>query len=217
MRRKLRKAEILRQFQVTHSMVSGQPQLVTRYTRSHCFDNLIPGDLIQIQRLTFEHWAVFRGWIQNEPYVIHYTKGDKKETKKKFLIKMEPLKSAIDRCKWRVNNGWDEDWKPFSSEGIVQRALDMVNKAGYSLFKNNCEHFAKYCRYGKKDSFQARAVRRTVPYVVTAEIGIVAAVFIPAALGIPIVGIPIVLAVGAVNAFAAYLASKHCPSVEQTE
>ena len=44
----------------------------------------------------------------------------------------------------------------FSREETVMRALNAVGseKGKYALPWNNCEHFANWCRYGKKSSLQ---------------------------------------------------------------
>jgi hypothetical protein len=41
-----------------------------------------------------------------------------------------------------------------ASEESVRLALDQVGEQGYSLTFNNCEHFATYCKTGRKDSRQ---------------------------------------------------------------
>ena len=42
----------------------------------------------------------------------------------------------------------------FSDEQIIANALSHVGDAGYSIIKNNCEHFANLCIFGKKISDQ---------------------------------------------------------------
>lgn len=37
---------------------------------------------------------------------------------------------------------------------VIQRAESRLNKVGYDLFENNCEHFATWCKIGKKKSKQ---------------------------------------------------------------
>ena len=38
---------------------------------------------------------------------------------------------------------------------IVSRALSKIGEEGYNLFFKNCEHFARWCRYGEEKSDQA--------------------------------------------------------------
>lgn len=42
----------------------------------------------------------------------------------------------------------------FDPNIVVQRATSMLNKPGYDLLNNNCEHFARWCKTGKKVSGQ---------------------------------------------------------------
>lgn len=41
---------------------------------------------------------------------------------------------------------------------VVRTAISMLNKSGYDLFSNNCEHFAHWCETGKKVSAQVNDV-----------------------------------------------------------
>lgn len=41
---------------------------------------------------------------------------------------------------------------------VVYRAMNKLNKAGYNLFNNNCEHFVHWCKTGKKSSKQINNV-----------------------------------------------------------
>lgn len=41
-------------------------------------------------------------------------------------------------------------------EASVARALELVGATGYHLWTNNCEHFAVYCKTGKRHSAQVR-------------------------------------------------------------
>lgn len=42
----------------------------------------------------------------------------------------------------------------FSDEAIINNALSHVGEDGYNILKNNCEHFANMCCFGKKMSSQ---------------------------------------------------------------
>lgn len=43
---------------------------------------------------------------------------------------------------------------PLSTDIVILRAESRLNKAGYDLFYNNCEHFATWCKTGNKKSEQ---------------------------------------------------------------
>ena len=42
------------------------------------------------------------------------------------------------------------------SDTVVGRALSLVGKRGYNLFRNNCEHFATWCKTGRHRSEQVK-------------------------------------------------------------
>jgi len=44
----------------------------------------------------------------------------------------------------------------YSAEETVQRALSRIGEEEYHLLKNNCEHFAIWCKTGKADSVQVK-------------------------------------------------------------
>jgi hypothetical protein len=52
--------------------------------------------------------------------------------------------------------------RAFAAEVVVERAVSQLGQSGYSLFGNNCEHFARWCLTGEHRSWQAeRAVAGT--------------------------------------------------------
>lgn len=54
--------------------------------------------------------------------------------------------------------------KCFLPEEVVQRAKSKLGQRGYDLFKNNCEHFANWCKTGHFYSQQAVDGERKVRY-----------------------------------------------------
>ena len=48
--------------------------------------------------------------------------------------------------------------KSYNPDEIVRRAYERLNRRGYSLLFNNCEHFAVYCATGEKRSQQVETV-----------------------------------------------------------
>ncbi len=58
-------------------------------------------------------------------------------------------------------------------EETLHLAEKHLDKTGYSLFRNNCEHFATYCKTGKKSSLQVKKYVRVG--VTIAAVGLVAA------------------------------------------
>lgn len=43
-----------------------------------------------------------------------------------------------------------------SAEDVIRAALSFLDTADYSLWRNNCEHFATFCKTGKPKSRQVR-------------------------------------------------------------
>jgi len=41
-------------------------------------------------------------------------------------------------------------------EDTIATAMAHVGQAGYQLWTNNCEHFARYCKTGRRESVQVR-------------------------------------------------------------
>ncbi|KAF7638305.1 LRAT domain-containing protein [Meloidogyne graminicola] len=63
------------------------------------------------------------------------------------------LVAGTDLC--RVNNSLDAQRRPFPPTIIVERALTKLGTGGYNVMHNNCEHFAKWCRYSLRESDQS--------------------------------------------------------------
>ena len=78
----------------------------------------------------------------------------------------------------------------FSSQLVVARAISKLGQSGYALLWNNCEHFAQWCKTGKKSSDQVSLVGKVGGSLLGS---IATGVFLPLA-------IPEVIGVGAVVA-----------------
>uniref|UniRef100_A0A803T1V6 LRAT domain-containing protein n=1 Tax=Anolis carolinensis TaxID=28377 RepID=A0A803T1V6_ANOCA len=119
-----------------------------------------PGDLIEIDRVLYKHWAVYI----DDGYVVHLVSDDAVRENpplslsvrtQKAVVKCQLLSEASGENKWRVNNKLDEEHKPKPIWEIVITALQMVGeKIDYNLLKMNCEHFATDLRYGHPESGQ---------------------------------------------------------------
>ncbi|KAL9845103.1 phospholipase A and acyltransferase 1-like isoform 2-T2 [Geothlypis trichas] len=120
-----------------------------------------PGDLIEIFRPLYQHWALY----VVDGYVIHVTDEEAssillssssiRATRAK--VKKELLKDVVKNHRWRVNNKYDCSRTPFPVEEIIQRAeLCVDREVPYNVVKGNCEHFVTMLRYGEGVSDQAR-------------------------------------------------------------
>ena len=52
--------------------------------------------------------------------------------------------------------------KKFSNDLIIERALSKIGEGNYNLLYNNCEHFANFCVFGKKESKQVDNIHEKI-------------------------------------------------------
>nr|XP_004051454.1 phospholipase A and acyltransferase 4 [Gorilla gorilla gorilla] len=115
-----------------------------------------PGDLIEIFRLGYEHWALYIG----DGYVIHLAPPSEypgagsssvfSVLSNSAEVKRERLEDVVGGCCYRVNNSLDHEYQPRPVEVIISSAKEMVGqKMKYSIVSRNCEHFVTQLRYGK--------------------------------------------------------------------
>ena len=152
-----------------------------RLTRT---DFLEPGDVIGVARKNalniYEHYAVYIG----KEKVVHYSAtgadvGDRvavridtlqnflKKDKEYFVLFFE--KSGLVPHKIQAQTSFNmsdtdyngsiglkktRNFKLYSPEETVTRALSRVGEDKYSLLLNNCEHFAIWCKTGVSESYQ---------------------------------------------------------------
>ncbi|XP_031557105.1 phospholipase A and acyltransferase 2-like [Actinia tenebrosa] len=125
------------------------------------------GDLLVFKRSIYKHYAVNIG----DGEIVHLTSDlDNDLTgfvrglsidccsstqEGNAVVKREPyilFKKSGDRVTV------EDDWKgktALQRFEIVRRALSRVGRRGYNLLFKNCEHFARWCRYGEETSDQA--------------------------------------------------------------
>ncbi|NXF13777.1 HRSL1 enzyme, partial [Smithornis capensis] len=120
-----------------------------------------PGDLIEIKRSIYQHWALYLG----DGYVIHLTTLDGDASprfvnspsvaRKKAVARKQLLKDVVGNDYWHVNNKYDSRWTPLPVEEIIQHAESHIDQeVTYFLLGNNCEHFVTTLRYGEGFSGQ---------------------------------------------------------------
>ncbi|XP_034531493.1 phospholipase A and acyltransferase 3-like [Notolabrus celidotus] len=116
-----------------------------------------PGDLIEISRGAYQHWAVYIG----NDEVVHLTIDG--------LVKCDNIWKVVLNDKFKVNNLLDNEYHPHTPDVIVKEAKERVGKkVRYSLTDYNCEHFAAELRYGKPESRQVRiTIFKVLRYVGT--------------------------------------------------
>ncbi|XP_059566322.1 phospholipase A and acyltransferase 3-like isoform X4 [Myotis daubentonii] len=120
-----------------------------------------PGDLIEIFRPGYQHWALYVG----DGYVVHLAPpGDitgaalanlMSSGTERAIVKKERLSVVAGKHKYRVNNKHDRKYSPRPPRKIVQRAEEKVGEEMlYKLTTDNCEHFVNELRYGVHRSDQ---------------------------------------------------------------
>ncbi|KAJ7410498.1 Phospholipid-metabolizing enzyme A-C1 [Willisornis vidua] len=132
-----------------------------------CFPE--PGDLIEIKRPFYQHWALYLG----DGYVIHVTPADEGAPSSsvgsssvpigKAKVKKELLKEVVKGDYWHINNKYDRSHTPLPIAEIIRQAQDYIDKeVPFHVFKNNCEHFVTKLRYGKELSDQVKQALRNL-------------------------------------------------------
>ncbi|XP_045429997.1 uncharacterized protein LOC118707299 isoform X5 [Pipistrellus kuhlii] len=116
-----------------------------------------PGDLIEIFRLGYQHWALYVG----NGYVVHLAPPRENSgvgaSTGLGVVKRELLKEVVENCSYEVNNHLDHLYKPRSTKQMLTVAEEMVGKKiEYSVLSGNCDHFVTDLRYGKAISRQLR-------------------------------------------------------------
>ncbi|XP_072243285.1 phospholipase A and acyltransferase 4-like [Leuresthes tenuis] len=129
------------------------------------------GDLIEIFRGLYQHWAVYVGG----GFVVHFVQeggsgfsssssSSGSGSGKAAFVRKEKLQRVVGTSRWKVSNKLDHKYTPRSPEKIVREARANVDqKRSYSLFTYNCEHFANEMRYGEQESGQADLMNAAGP------------------------------------------------------
>ncbi|NWH91896.1 HRSL1 enzyme, partial [Aegithalos caudatus] len=118
-----------------------------------------PGDLIEIDRPLYQHWALYVG----DGYVIHVTDegasslslSSSSISATRAKVKKQLLKTVAQNDKWRVNNKYDRSRTPLPVKEIIRRAEQWIGREVlYDVLSSNCEHFVTELRYGEGVSDQ---------------------------------------------------------------
>ncbi|XP_041704707.1 phospholipase A and acyltransferase 3 [Coregonus clupeaformis] len=145
-----------------------------------------PGDLIEIFRGRYQHWALYVG----DGFVIHLAPPSEAPGARansmmsvlsdKAKVKKEEIWDVVGHDKWCVNNQLDQKYKVRPIREILRDATAYVDQElSYCVIKGNCEHFVTDLRYGKAESRQVRQAvgMAMVGFGAIALVGIAAAIF----------------------------------------
>ncbi|XP_066504710.1 retinoic acid receptor responder 3-like [Hoplias malabaricus] len=124
-----------------------------------------PGDLIEIFRGTYQHWAIYVG----EGYIIHLAPPSEHAEAgacsmmsvlyDKAKVKKEQLWDVVGNDQYVINNLLDDKYEPRPISVILRDAHSLLRQElPYCVFSGNCEHFVTELRYGKAESRQVRKV-----------------------------------------------------------
>ncbi|NWT46506.1 HRSL1 enzyme, partial [Rissa tridactyla] len=134
-----------------------------------------PGDLIEIFRPAYQHWALYLG----DGYIINVTPVDegppatfssaKSVFSRKARVRMQLLKDVVGNDTYHINNKYDGTYAPLPVEEIIRRAEYLIDQeVSYDLLGNNCEHFVTLLRYGEGVSDQAKRAIGAIGFVTAA-------------------------------------------------
>uniref|UniRef100_A0A8B9JYY2 Phospholipase A and acyltransferase 4 n=1 Tax=Astyanax mexicanus TaxID=7994 RepID=A0A8B9JYY2_ASTMX len=118
------------------------------------------GDLIEVFRPGYQHWAIYVG----DGYVIHLTAGAGSSSLMSVLydsalVKKERLSDVVGNDVYRVNNLLDDEYEPRDTNLLLKKAHSLVGQTlPFSVFSRNCEHFVTDLRYGKSTSSQVAVI-----------------------------------------------------------
>ncbi|XP_056900019.1 phospholipase A and acyltransferase 3-like isoform X2 [Takifugu flavidus] len=119
------------------------------------------GDLIEIDRGLYQHWAVYvgDGFVANLASPFGGRGGQSSSVRSlvadQAVVKREELWDVVRNDQWRINNSLDNKYQPHPSHVIVKAACELVGQQRpYCVLSDNCEHFVNYLRYGKAVSLQ---------------------------------------------------------------
>lgn len=110
----------------------------------------LPGDVLSVNRGLYKHYGVYVG----NNTVVHFSGGYGHElSAHRACIRKTTLENFSKDGEVQIETKCAES---YSRKDTVMRALNAVGseKGKYALPWNNCEHFANWCRYGKKRSAQ---------------------------------------------------------------
>ncbi|RWS06312.1 HRAS-like suppressor 3, partial [Dinothrombium tinctorium] len=128
-------------------------------------DRINVGDLIEIDRTLYAHWALYIG----DGNVIHLVGEDDQDIPdtEYAIVKEARLVDVAANSYVRVNNkevpAKERKLTPFDSETTVANAKQFVGcRVEYNMLTRNCEHYLTEWKYGKAWSDQATVAMNAI-------------------------------------------------------
>ena len=125
-------------------------------------ENFKKGDVLCVNRGLYSHYGVYAG----DGKVIHFTADTGEGQSETNPFNADVRKSDLEQFqKDGVVTVDNQENAAFSRDEIVRRAEALIGtqQGKYDLAINNCEHFAKWCKTGRKVSDQVENVKDVVP------------------------------------------------------
>ena len=138
------------------------------------------GDVIGVHRIggVYDHYGIYTG----RGKVIHFSNegsdfgGDirvrratlsqfKNGASNVFVVDFEAYRDYVENpelfdfeglFKLAIDSFFGNEMSLYSPEETVRRAESQLGREGYNLVFNNCEHFAVWCKTGKRESSQVQ-------------------------------------------------------------
>ena len=108
------------------------------------------GDHIRVKRGFYWHHGIDCG----DGTVIHYS-GDLKNKRNASIERASLEQFAKSSGVEAIEVVRHRDCDP--PDEVMRRAVERLGESGYSFVWGNCEHFAHWCKTGRKKSMQVRA------------------------------------------------------------
>ncbi|KAL8184351.1 UNVERIFIED_CONTAM: hypothetical protein K2H54_014611, partial [Gekko kuhli] len=118
-------------------------------------DEIKPGDLIEIFRSCYQHWAIYVGdgkVVHLAPECDRLANGAASVLavlSDRAYVKKDWLEVVVRKDQYRVNNKHDSTYPVVPLAKTLQRIEELVGREmPYNLTSHNCEHFVMDLRYG---------------------------------------------------------------------
>ena len=123
--------------------------------------DLYPGAHIRVKVGNFFHHGIYIG----DGEVVQFGYPDNiYQDAKEVKIMRSPIEEFVGPANFIEVYCFSKDElkKKNKDEDIIKIALSHVGEGGYSVLKNNCEHFANRCVFGRSSSSQIDEVYKNV-------------------------------------------------------
>lgn len=119
-------------------------------------NSLRAGFILRVSRMAYWHYGVYVG----NDRVVHFTSNDGDTSTNNVVMETSTKRFIRDASMIEILGFPDKvEGKPiYSREETCKRARSKIGAGDYSLFNNNCQHFAIWCKTGVAYSGQTYLV-----------------------------------------------------------